>query len=100
MWEKPWTREHLAKQPWIDGIDLSQDIDFLRSIWDGEKEVLVVTLKTWNSSSVAMNITAKNLASGVRAVYIDGELAKTSLVEQHSLTVAVTIASKEVDLGF
>ncbi|KAH7020392.1 hypothetical protein EDB80DRAFT_746913 [Ilyonectria destructans] len=100
MWETPWTRKHLEKQPWINGIDLSQGIDCLRSIWGGEKEVLAVTLKTWNSSSVAINITAKNIASGVWAVYIDGELAKTNLVEHRGLTVAVTVASKEVDVVF
>ncbi|KAH7111559.1 hypothetical protein EDB81DRAFT_848985 [Dactylonectria macrodidyma] len=100
MWEKPWTRENLAKQPCIDGIDLSQDIDCLRSIWDGEKQVLVVALKAWDSSNVDIGITAKSLTSGVWAVYIDGELAKTYIVEQHSLTVKATVVSKEVDFFF
>lgn len=51
MWEKPWTAEDFASRPFVDGVDLSGSVDFLRGAWDPESGAMVVTLRTWDGSS-------------------------------------------------
>lgn len=51
MWTNPWTPEQVRKAPFIDGIDLSSGIDFLRGIWDEAFKMMVVTMRTWDGSS-------------------------------------------------
>jgi hypothetical protein len=75
MWDRPWTREYLDNRPWIDGLDLSQDIDCLRGVWDEAAKAIIVTLKTWNGKPAQANLIAKNLEVGTWAVYEQGKLS-------------------------
>ncbi len=76
MWDRPWTSKDLASRPWVEGVELSQDIDCLRGSWESNLEALVVTLRTWNNNKVAINLTARNLSAGFWAVYLNGKLLK------------------------
>lgn len=51
VWEKPWSKEHVSGFPYIDGITFASGVDFLRCTWDAEREVFVVTMRTWNGST-------------------------------------------------
>ncbi|PVH90850.1 hypothetical protein DM02DRAFT_678372 [Periconia macrospinosa] len=82
MWEKPWTREYLAKRPWIDGIDLSQGVDTLRGLWDDDNSAIILTLRTWHGNQVIVELVGRNLDAGFWAVYVNGELLKHDSVEE------------------
>ncbi|KAJ1709552.1 hypothetical protein AFGD_001150 [Aspergillus flavus] len=99
MWDKPWTRDILARRPWIDGVDLSQGVDFLRGQWNSEENALILTIKTWDGSVVEVEPTARNLEKGIWAVYIAGELQMcVEVTESNSLTFRVTAGEVEVDV--
>ncbi|POR32378.1 Uncharacterized protein TPAR_07413 [Tolypocladium paradoxum] len=101
MWDDPWTRESLAARPWIDGIDLSQGVDTLRGIWDGEERVLVLTLRTWHGGPVTVEPVARNLDAGAWAVHVNGALVKQDSVEDRgSLSATVTVGGEDVDVIF
>jgi hypothetical protein len=85
MWEQPWASEHLAKRPWIDGIDLAQNVDCLRGVWDEQKKTLIVTLRTWNGVKVNVEPCVR------KAVEVE---------EFGSLTAATTVAADEIDIVF
>ncbi|KAI9695668.1 MAG: hypothetical protein M1836_006120 [Candelina mexicana] len=101
MFESPWTREILAKRPWIDGVDLSQGVDTLRAIWDGDHDALILTMRTWDNSRVTVEPIARNLEAGVWAVYVDGMLLKHASVEvRGNLSTTVTVGGNDVDVIF
>ncbi|USP77976.1 hypothetical protein yc1106_05250 [Curvularia clavata] len=50
MWEKPWSKEHFSDFPFVDGISLASDVDFLRGNWDSGKGAFVVSMQTWDGS--------------------------------------------------
>ena len=50
MWERPWSPTDVAEAPFVDGVDLGSDVDFLRGIWMPERGALVITMCTWNGA--------------------------------------------------
>lgn len=101
MYEKPWDREYVASQPWIDGLDLGQGIDCLRGVWDESNKALVLTMKTWDANLVSVETVARNLAAGSWGVYIDGTLVKRESVEDGGdIKILVSVAGQEVDVVF
>ena len=101
MFETPWTREFLAQQPWIDGVDLSMGVDVLRGIWDSENDALVLTMRTWDNSQVTVEPVARNLEAGIWAVYVGGALLKHDSIEgRGSLSSTVTVGGEDVDVVF
>ncbi|KAJ7148013.1 hypothetical protein C8R46DRAFT_1128885 [Mycena filopes] len=48
MWEAPWTREHLASCPFVDGVGLDSGVDFLRGVWDPDVQTMILTVRTWD----------------------------------------------------
>ncbi|KAL3464929.1 hypothetical protein BJX64DRAFT_275585 [Aspergillus heterothallicus] len=105
IFEKPWTREELAQRPYIDGVNFSHNVDFLRGIYDNEQGALITTLRTWGDNEVTVEPVAKNLRGGTWAVYVNGELAKAETVADggeiaHSLSVGpaeVNLIFKKID---
>ena len=87
MWDHPWTKEEVRSKPWVDGVDLAQDVDCLRAMWDSEEQAMVVSLRMWNGSSKSVPVEVKNLPAGRYGVYINGELRKAT---------EVTAASRDV----
>lgn len=52
MWEKPWTKDgHHAAYPYVEGVDLSSGVDFLRGEWNEEVGAFVVTMRTWDGGN-------------------------------------------------
>ena len=101
MWDAPWTREYLAKWPWIDGVDLSQGVDTLRGTWDADNDALVLTLRTWHGNQVTVEPVARNLEAGVWAVYVNGALLKhDSVQERGSLSATAMVGGDDVDIVF
>jgi hypothetical protein len=49
MWLEPWTAEQVSGAPYVDGVDLASDVDFLRGGWDKMRNSMVVTLRSWDS---------------------------------------------------
>ncbi|TVY78925.1 Linalool dehydratase/isomerase [Fusarium oxysporum f. sp. cubense] len=101
MWDRPWTRDFLAIQPWIDNLDLSQGVDYLRGLWDRDEKALIVTMKSWNGDEATVEPIARNLERGTWVVYVNGKLVKCDTVGQSdSLSVAVTVGAEEVHVVF
>ncbi|SCV33637.1 uncharacterized protein FFB14_04616 [Fusarium fujikuroi] len=101
MWDKPWTRNVLAAEPWIDNLNLSEGFDYLRGLWDRDEKALIVTMKSWNGDEVTVEPNARNLEQGTWVVYVNGEPVKCDTVGQFdSLSVTVTVSAEEVDVVF
>lgn len=100
MWDRPWTRRDLDNRPWIDGLDLSQNIDCLRGLWDEEAKAIIVTLKTWNGRPAQANLVVKNLEVGTWAVYEQGKLSAIhELLKKINIPVTILVgAGKETDI--
>lgn len=100
MWDRPWTRVHLDNRPWIDGLDLSQNIDCLRGVWDEEAKAVIVTLKTWNGESARANLVTKSLEAGTWAVYEQGKLSAVhELLRASAIQIPIFLeAGKEIDV--
>ncbi|KAJ4367052.1 hypothetical protein N0V83_007582 [Neocucurbitaria cava] len=79
MWEKPWTKETLSVQPWVDGLDLGI-VAVSRGVWDDCKHALIVTVRGWDFETAADEVNvapvARNLPVGRYAIYVDGNLCE------------------------
>ena len=73
MWKHPWTREEVEQRPWIDGIGFEMDVDCLCGRWNGEKQAMMVALKTWNGKEVEVTAVARNMPAGTYGIYINGK---------------------------
>ncbi|KAL3477569.1 hypothetical protein BJX99DRAFT_246137 [Aspergillus californicus] len=100
MWTDPWTPEHVTNAPFIDGIDLSAGVDFLRGVWDYTLRLMVVTMKSWDGTLKRVNLQCRNLPIGRYGIYHDGGLVGTHAVTRAgSLTeVPVSVSAKEMNL--
>lgn len=99
MWAKPWTREMLAERPWVDGVGLEDDIDFLRGDWDAEKHAVVLTMKRWQGEKRSQDLVVTNLPAGKWAIYVNSALYKVNeLSERGDVVVSVEIGQEEVDV--
>ena len=61
MYDHPWTPEQVKKRPYIEGVGLENDVDWLRGTWIENRKALVATCKTWDGKSVTMRLSIKNL---------------------------------------
>ena len=100
MWDRPWTKEEVESRPWVDGVELEQDVDCLRGTWDEEQQAMIATFKTWNRRRVAIRPVVKMLPSGMYGIYIDGELRTVVSIASRSEEIAVDleVGEKELDL--
>ncbi|KAM6535540.1 hypothetical protein FALCPG4_005095 [Fusarium falciforme] len=48
MYENPWTDNHFSTYPFIDNIDLSSGVDFLRGNWDKNLAAMAVTMRSYS----------------------------------------------------
>lgn len=95
IWEQPWSRDIHRDKPWVDGVSLDDDVDFLRGFWDQEKCALIVTLRLWQKDAESKKITvvARNLPEGQWVGFVDGYLALVAECAAHGdVTVDVLAA--------
>jgi len=81
MWDHPWTPKEVESRPWIDGVQLDQNVDCLRGKWDEEQHTMIATFKTWDRSGVRISPLIKSLPIRTYGVYVDGELKREVLVK-------------------
>ncbi|OCT49381.1 hypothetical protein CLCR_04700 [Cladophialophora carrionii] len=93
MYAHPWTREHLAHTPYVDGLDFASPqhgVSVLRAVWDADNHALVLTVKGWDfegrslcpsPAEVTCEAVAKQLPQGAWAVYVNGRLANTAEIK-------------------
>ncbi|KAJ7238510.1 hypothetical protein B0H12DRAFT_1137398 [Mycena haematopus] len=99
MWEAPWSREHLAHSPYVDGVALDSGVDFLRGVWDADAGAMIITIRTWDASTKTISPVFRNLPEGNYGVYINGELTEVnSVTAPRSLTATVVAGGQELDL--
>ncbi|RVX75891.1 hypothetical protein B0A52_00248 [Exophiala mesophila] len=101
MFEKPWTREHLARTPYIDNVDLSQGVDFLRGQWLEDKAAMIITLKVWDGMQHKIIPRIRNLPAGTWGVYVNGQLHGSEDVTEGDSGLSIPLevpASKELDV--
>ncbi|KAK7063673.1 Ldi domain-containing protein [Favolaschia claudopus] len=99
MWEKPWPRGHSLVAPYVDGVDLSSGVDFLRGKWDAGLGAMIVTLKTWDGSSQPVSPIFRNLPEGKYGVYINRTLTKTqSVTAGDNIIITVDVEGRDLDI--
>ena len=76
MFEKPWTKDFLAKKPYVESIDLAQGVNFLRGVWAEEQHALVVTFQSWDGKPHPIEPKVNNLEAGTWGVYVNGQLQR------------------------
>ncbi|KAJ7083411.1 hypothetical protein B0H15DRAFT_425547 [Mycena belliarum] len=91
MYEAPWDREHFARAPFVDGVDLSMGVDFLRGGWDAERGAMVITMRTYDGSSKEITPVVRNLPPGTYGVYIDNCLQDVYSITSGDDTVVVAL---------
>lgn len=52
MWDKPWTSEKIQSEPFVDGIEFGDGVDFLRAVWDEQAAAFVLSVVSWNLESI------------------------------------------------
>jgi hypothetical protein len=114
MYDQPWTRESLARTPYVDGLDFASPehgVSVLRGLWDAENQALVLTVKGWDfegrlcpPEKVTIEPVAKQLPEGTWAVYLNGKLAHTAQLKGaagEALPVKAQVRrGEEVDVVF
>lgn len=100
MWEEPWSKEEVAQTPYIDGVDMSDGIDFLRGTWDGEDQCLVVTLRTWHDDvTQSVSVRANNLPKGLWEVVVDGVVVdQVTLSAQGTILLPLEVGGDEKNI--
>lgn len=101
MYEKPWTKNILAKRPWIDGVTMEDGVDYIRGGWDEGKQMLFLTVRTWDGRMVVVKPMARNLVAGTWEVYIAGNLQRVEdVAEKGNLNVEFRVGGESVDVIF
>ncbi|KAF9890590.1 hypothetical protein FE257_005721 [Aspergillus nanangensis] len=100
MWANPWTPEKVQTSPFLDGIDLSSGIDFLRGRWDEALKMMAVTMRTWDGSSKRANIQLRGLPIGQYGIYYNGALMRTGAVAESTslIELGLEVAGQDLDL--
>ncbi|KAF9873017.1 hypothetical protein CkaCkLH20_09527 [Colletotrichum karsti] len=101
MWDNPRSQEYFQSQPWIDGVELGDGIDCLRSVWDADAGALVLTMQTWDGRPRTVQPSAMNVPLGQWAVYVGEELVLCEgLEEGGKLTLEVLVNGAALDVVF
>ncbi|PYH94018.1 hypothetical protein BO71DRAFT_450308 [Aspergillus ellipticus CBS 707.79] len=101
MWDRPWTKDSLKTQPWVDGLDLSQGVDCLRGVWDDQANAMIITVREWAGRGSQLKLEIKNLPTGNWSLYRGDNTPATHEVssEQAAVPVEVSLkAGEEVDV--
>ncbi|KAJ3523291.1 hypothetical protein NM208_g12510 [Fusarium decemcellulare] len=100
MWESPWYESHFLEYPFVEGVDLSSGVDFLRGCWNGAVGAMVITCRTWDGTKKRINCTVHNLPTGVYGIYKGGRLAEVSYVGNRDCVITLTleVGPEELDV--
>ncbi|WAO86981.1 Ldi domain-containing protein [Fusarium falciforme] len=74
MYENPWTDNHFSTYPFIDNIDLSSGVDFLRGSWDKNLAAMAVTMRSYSREGKNVKLHVSGLRPGKYSVYENQEL--------------------------
>ncbi|VUC35447.1 unnamed protein product [Clonostachys rosea] len=100
MYEHPWGNEHFANHPFVDNIDLSSGVDFLRGIWDEIEKALVVTLRSYDGKTKRVKPHFSGFTKGSYCTYQNGKL--TGVYELFDKTdiipLDVQVTAEEINL--
>ncbi|POS74368.1 hypothetical protein DHEL01_v207233 [Diaporthe helianthi] len=100
MWEDPWTKDgHHATYPYVEGVDLSSRVDFLRGEWNEEVGAFVLTMRTWDGSNSRLDLKIHNLPTGLYGLYQAGQLAQVKPVKVGGVfDVTADVGADEVNV--
>lgn len=101
MFERPWTKALLARRPYVDNVDLSQGVDFLRGQWSEEDAALMLTVRSWDGEHHEIKPCFHNLFPGTWGIYIDQRLDRVEEMTEASGSISVNVpvsATGEVDI--
>jgi Linalool dehydratase/isomerase len=99
IWEEPWTRNKVQTRPWVDGITFANGVDFLRGFWDGDNDLMIVTMKSWDGISKKVKPVFKNLGPGNWEVFVDRQSrVKEDIDQGGEIAVEVEVGSEDVNV--
>ncbi|KAJ4263307.1 hypothetical protein NW762_006125 [Fusarium torreyae] len=88
MYEKPWTKEHFSTYPFIENVDLSSGVDFLRGTWNESLAAMAITMRTYSGTNKKVSLDISGLRQGRYRIYEDRKLlgvynisAKTDIIQ-------------------
>lgn len=96
--DDPWTQE-VSSQPWIVGMNLAGGVDFSRGLWDAERGLLIITMRTWDRSTQVLRPTLKNLSPGIWEVFVSSQKRKKiEVIKAGNLKIEVEVDRSDVDV--
>ncbi|KAH0038758.1 hypothetical protein KCU78_g1428, partial [Aureobasidium melanogenum] len=99
IWDHPWNQQQVSSQPWLDGISLADDVDFSRGLWDAERGLFIITMRTWDGSTKTLRPTLRNLSSGSWNIFVNGRQEnKIEVPQGGNVELEVEIGSTDVDV--
>ncbi|KAG9570109.1 hypothetical protein KCU61_g8314, partial [Aureobasidium melanogenum] len=99
IWDHPWSQQQVSSQPWLDGISLADDVDFCRGLWDAERKLFIITMRTWDGSTKTLRPTLRNLSSGSWDIFVNGRQEnKIEVPHGGNVELEVEIGSTDVDV--
>lgn len=96
MYENPWTSATLATKPYVEGLDFTQGVDFLRGSWEEAESALILTVRSWDGNAHSLEPKISNLSKGTWGIYLRGRLLRVELVEEQGASISVPM---EIELG-
>ncbi|KAF6788484.1 hypothetical protein CSOJ01_14997 [Colletotrichum sojae] len=100
MYENPWGEEHFATAPFMEGVEMSSGVDFLRGSWDGEVGALAVTVRSWDGTKKCIQPSFRGLPDGRYGVYENGVLRRRAEVRgrDSSIVLDLEVSGEELDV--
>jgi hypothetical protein len=99
LWDDAWTKDELARRPYISGVSLAEDVDFARGTWDEEANLLLLTARTWNGETRTIKPVFRNLPAGSWKMFVDGQLKSIQdVAASGEVSVEVKVGKNDVDV--
>jgi hypothetical protein len=102
VWDRPWTSDDLKARPLVDAVTLADGVDFLRGLWDPDRECLVMTVTSWDGKTHCIQPVFRNLPKGRWEVAVTGIEREDRMVEKDGgafgIEVQVGGEGEEVDI--
>lgn len=100
MRDQPWSRDgHHASYPVIEGVNLSQGVDFLRGAWKEDIDSMVASMKTWHGKLTKIDFEIHKLPVGSYRVYQSGQIISSQFVGKGDvINLAMEEGGDEVDV--
>ncbi|EXL91126.1 hypothetical protein NOF04DRAFT_18210 [Fusarium oxysporum II5] len=97
MYSDPWTTSHFSTSPFVDNVDLSCGVDFLRGTWDDKRKALAMTIRSWDGTPRELQPRFSGLEKGIYGVYHNSELCEIYNIDDRMDTIELSLQVSGAD---